>query len=325
MTGRSRFTSELDTAAIAVREAAHLCMDVLREMQLKPVRKRDSSPVTVADYGSQALICDTLSRLFPNDPVVAEESAEELFSNGHDSVMDGILTHVNAYRPHAGADDVARWIDVGSHGDPARRYWTVDPVDGTKGFLRGSQFAVALALVEDGAPVVGVLACPRLQIHDKCGILATAVRGQGTFIEPLFETGVPTALRVRGTDNPADSRYCESVEGSHSSHDDAARVATDLGITNPPIRMDSQAKYAVVCGGQADIYMRLPSGRRFVENVWDHAAGSLLVEEAGGRVSDCRGSVLDFGQGRRLTANRGVIATNGRLHDDVLHALSRLA
>jgi 3'(2'), 5'-bisphosphate nucleotidase len=232
---------------------------------------------------------------------------------------------VRAFQPAADPDDLARWIDLGSGGEVTARYWTVDPVDGTKGFLRGNQFAVALALVEDGSPVLACVACPRLELGGRCGILAWALRGDGAYVEPLFGGAAAARLRVRATTDASAARYCESVEHTHSSHVDAARLAEMLGIAAPPIRMDSQAKYAVVAHGDAEIYLRLPSGRRIVENVWDHAAGSLLVEEAGGRVTDINGAPLDFGLGRRLTGNRGVIATNGLLHDRVLDALGSSA
>jgi 3'(2'), 5'-bisphosphate nucleotidase len=320
-----RLKPELETATGAVRAAARLCLDVLREMELMPVRKRDSSPVTVADYGSQALICREIGRAFPGTTVVAEESSAELSGADRPGLSDSVLAHVRAFHPEAAPEDLARWIDLGSRGEVTSRYWTVDPVDGTKGFLRGNQFAVALALVEDGRPVLACVACPRLELGDWYGVLAWALRGEGAYVEPLFGGRAAARLRVRATADASAARYCESVEHTHSSHDDAARLAEALGISEPPIRMDSQAKYAVVAHGDAEIYLRLPSGRRFVENVWDHAAGSLLVEEAGGRVTDINGAPLDFGHGRRLTMNRGVIATNGLLHDQVLDALGSSA
>ncbi len=78
--------------------------------------------------------------------------------------------------------------------------------------------------------------------------------------------------------------------------------------------MDSQAKYAVVARGEADIYMRLPTRADYEEKIWDHAAGVLILLEAGGAVSDIDGVDLDFTRGRTLSANRGILATNGRLH-----------
>ena len=97
-----------------------------------------------------------------------------------------------------------------------------------------------------------------------------------------------------------------------------------MGITAPPLRMDSQAKYAVVARGEADIYLRLPTRADYREKIWDHAAGALIVTEAGGVVTDISGRPLEFHHGRELASNRGVIVTNGRLHARVIEALRSL-
>lgn len=130
-----------------------------------------------------------------------------------------------------------------------------------------------------------------------------------------------TILRVSECSGPKAARVCESVEAAHSSHDDAARVAEHLGIATDPVRLDSQAKYGIVAAGEAEIYLRLPTRADYREKIWDHAAGALLVAEAGGTVTDVAGKPLEFHHGRELSANRGVIATNGHLHEQVLAAL----
>ena len=74
-------------------------------------------------------------------------------------------------------------------------------------------------------------------------------------------------------------RFCESVEKTHSNHDTSALVAAELGITAPPLRIDSQCKYAVLARGDAEVYLRLPAKAKstYVEFIWDHAAGELLT------------------------------------------------
>ncbi|MEZ6046645.1 MAG: inositol monophosphatase family protein [Planctomycetaceae bacterium] len=111
---------------------------------------------------------------------------------------------------------------------------------------------------------------------------------------------------------------CESVESGHSAHGLSARVAEALGIQNEPVRLDSQAKYAVVARGEADIYLRLPTRPGYREKIWDHAGGVLLVEEAGGTVSDVTGAPLEFTHGHQLEQNLGVIVTNGKLQEAVV-------
>ena len=91
--------------------------------------------------------------------------------------------------------------------------------------------------------------------------------------------------------------FCESVEAAHAAHSVQAGIASRLGITAPSFRIDSQCKYAVVARGEASIYLRLPRDTSYREKVWDHAAGALVLEEAGGRVSDLDGRPLDFSRG----------------------------
>jgi 3'(2'), 5'-bisphosphate nucleotidase len=155
-----------------------------------------------------------------------------------------------------------------------------------------------------------------------------AVKGQGAFVlaEECSAVGQTAAARVSvsAENDPARARFCESVESGHSAQKEAAAVAAQLGITAAALRMDSQAKYAVVARGQAEIYLRIPTSSSYREKIWDHAAGALVVEEAGGVVSDIDGKPLEFNHGRELTANRGVIVTNGRLHEGVLDAVRSL-
>ena len=91
--------------------------------------------------------------------------------------------------------------------------------------------------------------------------------------------------------------------------------------------MDSQAKYGVVARGEAGLYLRVPSSSEphYREKIWDHAAGAIIAEEAGGRVTDIFGAPLDFSSGIRLERNSGVVVTNGRLHDIILQALRSAA
>jgi 3'(2'), 5'-bisphosphate nucleotidase len=128
---------------------------------------------------------------------------------------------------------------------------------------------------------------------------------------------------ARGDAGPA-LRFAESVESAHSDQAGHAVLARAIGISAPPLRMDSQAKYGALARGDAALYLRLPSpdAPGYREKIWDHAAGSLIVEEAGGRVTDAEGRPLDFAGGRAMTGNRGVVASNGELHERVLAALA---
>ena len=321
------FEAELQWAIDAVRRAARICRNVQRMITADVLKKKDRSPVTVADFASQAAICLHLLDNAPEDPIVAEEDSSALRRPENAPFLDRIgleLEHVGIQ--HAGHSDIFRWIDRGNATGAADRFWTLDPIDGTKGFLRGEQYAIALALIVEGDIQVSVLGCPNLPVTaDQTlprGLLLTAVRGQGATAGPLDGTAAASPISVSGTRDSTQSRFCESVESGHSSHDRSARVAQLLGITRPPARMDSQAKYAAVARGDADIYLRLPVRRGYVEKIWDHAGGALIVEEAGGMVTDIDGKPLEFHHGRELTANRGIVVTNGSLHQQVLEAVA---
>lgn len=115
--------------------------------------------------------------------------------------------------------------------------------------------------------------------------------------------------------------FCESVEAAHSSHGDQAAIAKKLGIANPSVRMDSQAKYGSIARGAGDLYLRLPVRADYEEKIWDHAAGDLIVREAGGEVTDSEGKRLDFSRGRTLSGNKGVVAAPRGVHGVVLDAV----
>ena len=88
--------------------------------------------------------------------------------------------------------------------------------------------------------------------------------------------------------------------------------------------MDSQTKYGIVSRGEASLYIRLPNPASpdYRECIWDHAAGLIVVEEAGGTVTDANGAPLNFLTGKRMLENLGIVATNGKLHQHVLKALA---
>lgn len=303
-----------------------LCRNIQAAIGSDVLEKKDHSPVTVADFGSQTLICRRLAEAFPDDPIMAEEDSAVLRDPAQASLLERVVTAVQHLVPGATAEAVCTWIDRGRLQAYQPRFWTLDPVDGTKGFLRGDQYAIALALIVEGQVQVAALACPNLPLlpgsKQPQGVIFTAVRGEGAWAWPLDEKSTPVRIQVSETSDPAQARFCESFESAHSAHDAAADVAQRLGITQPPQRLDSQAKYALVARGEADLYLRLPTRSDYVEKIWDHAAGVLIVTEAGGRVTDLCQRPLRFDLGPTLAANRGVVVSNGRLHAAVLEAIT---
>lgn len=321
--------SKVRFALAAVREAASLVQHVQQELVSAAISKDDKSPVTVADFAAQAIVSKRLLETFPEMGFVGEESSEVLCTPAGKETLEQITHFVRKVEPTATPEDVCAWIDRGA-GEPTDEFWTLDPVDGTKGFLRGDQYAVALAFLRDGKVRVGALGCPELGAGIKPqksgpGTVVVARRTSGCFASSLTEENTEWRnLSVSTESNIAAARMLRSVEKAHTDTGGIGELVTALGISADPVAMDSQAKYAVLAAGGGEINLRLlsPSRLDYREKIWDQAAGSICVEEAGGRVTDLDGKPLDFSQGRTLATNRGVLATNGILHESVLGGLA---
>lgn len=316
-------SNEAQFAVEAVREASLLARRIQREMVSGALTKDDRSPVTVADFAVQALIARRLAEQIPGSTLIGEESADALRIEEGIATLDQITDFVRAAIPDATPEEVCGLIDRGS-GEPPTDYWTLDPIDGTKGFLRREQYAVALAHVREGKIELGVLGCP--EITSGIGSVVIAVRGQGTWRTTLAGDVDWYRLHVSDRHDPTTARILRSVEKSHTNVDEIGQLAAKLGTTEAPLGMDSQAKYVVLAHGAGEVLLRLlsPSRPDYREKIWDQAAGSIVIEEAGGRITDLDGKPLDFSHGRTLAKNRGIVATNGHLHEAVLNALSAL-
>ncbi|KAJ4306027.1 3'(2'),5'-bisphosphate nucleotidase [Collariella sp. IMI 366227] len=235
------YARELEIALLAVQRASLLTKRVFLETSKGTVSKDDASPVTIGDFGAQALIISALRHNFPRDAIVAEEEAAQL--RGDAKLRE--------------------------------RIWEL---------------------------------------------------GQGAMSRPLGKGGLFEGVKIHMKEikDMANASFCESVEAGHSNQSEAAQIAKKLGITKPSVRMDSQAKYGSIARGAGDIYLRLPTSKTYQEKIWDHAGGDLIVREAGGQVTDTKGNRLDFGVGRTLATNSGVIAAPAAVHGQVLKAVQEV-
>ena len=307
----------LKTALESVRGAAGICTQVQAQLVSEDTLvKKDRSPVTVADFASQALICTALKENFPQMSIVGEEDAADL----QQAENSELLEKINGFLPDWSRETVLKGIDFGN-GEPSEEFWTLDPIDGTKGFLRGQQYAMALALIRNGKPVLGVLGCPNL---GEKGTLMYAIKGQGAFSADLYSDNFKQ-VRVASGGADAAVRFLESVESGHSDHGLQGVIKNAFRDRAQSVRYDSQVKYAVLSRGEADVYLRLPnpSSPDYREKIWDHAAGAIIVQEAGGTVTDISGKDLDFSAGKKLVNNRGVVVTNGPLHDKIIDLIKQ--
>lgn len=332
--------SQLDLALDAVHQAAAVCRHVqARLADYRAITKDDRSPVTVADFASQAIVAAILRESLGEVRLVAEESSAFLRDPAHSAHLAATRDALrdSAVWNDASERDLLDAIDLGSaepEYDSSRGFWTLDPIDGTKGFLRNEQYAVCLALIIKGEVRLGVLACPNLPPGEsgqtsrlaRQGSTYWAIQGAGAML--LYETDhaqveLDIAHPGLAPDQPA--RIAESVEASHTRQDMSAALvakAWPAGVAEP-IRIDSQCKYALVARADADVYLRLPAKPGYIEKIWDHAAGSLILTEAGCTVTDLRGNPLDFSRGRGLNANTGVLGAPPDLHAQIVRHTAR--
>jgi len=358
------FPPEMRAAVEAVQLASRLCMatqDILARDDR--AAKGDDSPVTVADFAAQALVSLWLERYHPEIQLVAEETADALRAPEGASLSRRVTRLVNETLRLAISDGfiddahvvarsvsfpltesfVADAIDRGA-GSPKREgaFWILDPIDGTKGFIAGRQYAVALGLMVNGSVVGGVLGCPNMPTDvipedathippERPGTVFAAYEGCGCVAfpsdarAPLAEgsAAVIKCLADAGA-TPGTSRYMESWGDSIVANGGKTKaLAAELGIVRTAVRVDSMAKYGALSRGDADLYLRFPP-KSYREKVWDHAAGVAIVQAAGGVITDGEGHALDFTKGRFLEQRGGIIASaNPSLHAAVLNALAK--
>lgn len=323
--------------------------------EITTVEKADLSPVTVADYAVQALILHLLHDRYLLDGFIAEEDSKALLDD--ESLLQQVLSATGLPCKEDmlhGLDlgkSYAKWSGGESSSNPRPpRVWSLDPIDGTKGFLRGrrdgGQYAVALALIEDGVPVIGLLGCPNLptRINDENypwsedetednnsssrGCVFVASRGGGCYQLSLESQPVEASnFKLTATPNDGstrkvnEGRFCIGVEKFSDALGQTAGMANVLHGSETALdekgeiirarRIDSQAKHGVIARGGAEWYVRLPKPG-YVEWIWDHAAGNVVIEEAGGKMTDTEGQPLDFSLGPKLAPTvRGILMSNG--------------
>lgn len=365
-----KYARELEVAVRVVHVACALCGRVQERLLAKDiVSKDDDSPVTVADLSVQAITSWLLSKTFgvQNVSIVAEEDVETFAKDDSAGLLEAVVNTVNESLAFAsvyglqipeatlGTSEVLEAIGrCNSTGGLSGRHWVLDPVDGTLGFVRGDQYAVALALIEDGKVVLGVLGCPsypvktewlnyHYQYHQTTtqlspttpdawgkGCVLYAKRGSGeAWLQSLIPENTTLEwpncarlIRVSSVNDPALATLCEPVERANSNHSFTAGLAHSVGLRKQPLRVHSMVKYAAIARGDAEIFMKFAKSG-YKEKIWDHAAGVVIVEEAGGVVTDAGGRPLDFSKGTYLEGlDRGIIACSGvTLHEKLIDAV----
>ena len=216
-------------------------------------------------------------------------------------------------RPGQSAAEIDDAIDQGTGDGRTPDHWVIDPIDGTRGYLRGQQYCVCLALVRDGRPILGLAGCPRL---GRSGWLMGAVRGKGTWRWDLGRLGAAPDSPQASPPGRATLIACESSDASARARARLRRIGELLGSPLSARPMESQCKFVLVAAGEADLAMRLAVRERSANHdmVWDYAGAVVFAEEAGATMTDCDGGPLVFGRGREIDGNRGILCAAPWLH-----------
>lgn len=351
------YQGELAVATSAIRLAATLSQHMIHNKKKGVIHKDDLTPVTIADFAIQALLCATVKANFPHDRVVGEENASQLRADllllEHVyELLQWVVGHGDGPQAEAARaafpkncrvptsrEHMCDLIDECGTSSPAAegRTWIFDPIDGTKTYIRGEQYAINVALLVDGQQAMGAVGCPNMSMKpavpfldchvDGAGTIAFAIKGHGAFVQGIDGLSAPVKLPSLSPDlTLRDVRFvtCTTVDSALAGVNEA--VARDIN----PAGMDAYPacnllpwvlRWVSLARGLCNTATWVYKSRDRVGKVWDHAGAMLLFEETGGRITDVLGRPVDLVTGRKMTRNFGFVAAPVHLHGEVLEAL----
>ncbi|MFX1588898.1 MAG: inositol monophosphatase family protein [Promethearchaeota archaeon] len=295
---------ELNLAVELVKTATDIT-EWFRVRGFKSFQKEDESPVTLADYASQLFIVKKLKEKFPNDQIIAEES----YNSHIDINVQKIIKRCFRSLELDIIEDIERILNY--RGPYSPRQWTIDPIDGTKGFQKNLCYAVGIGFMINSELITAAIGVPNY--NERGRALFIAEKNQGARVSYGEEDFIP--IRVTNNKNIKKARMC------HSLHYDEPWVLefAHLAEVNKFIQKDSMAKFCMVADGTADLYIKpMDKNRSFS---WDFLPGTLIVKEAGGIVSDIKGNNLKFNNEKCIISAPGLVASNGILHEEILKYL----
>ncbi|KAK4119147.1 carbohydrate phosphatase [Parathielavia appendiculata] len=346
--------------------------------------KTDTSPVTVADLAAQALLIAAIHSAFPCDTILGEEDAADLRADadlaeqvwelvsttrlddaeseallGRPGSLDEMLEVIDlggGNHNHSITKDARNGSTNGSSSATARgggkRFWCLDPIDGTSAYMKGGQYAISVALLQDGKELLGVLGCPNWRFEEGMGtavgerwtvqenvldvggmgLMLAAVRGQGATVRPMGRGALSEGRRVdRGKGKPVELREVHLVDSQRSPAtltEKVEELAKIAGATYPAVTnlYSSHMRYAAMAlGGREFAQLRWPKPGKGPWSIWDHAGSQLIYTESGaGKVTDLAGNPIDFSTGNKLSRSWGVITADESVHAEILSLVNQM-
>ncbi|MBD3197051.1 MAG: hypothetical protein GF317_18500 [Candidatus Lokiarchaeota archaeon] len=295
------------THLLKVIKTASKITEWLRANNIIQYEKVDRSPVTLADYASQYYIINKLKELFPSDKIIAEESKSSQLISDDITLLNQCFSSLDLPQPK----DFKNLLNY--RGMESNRIWTIDPIDGTKGFIENSWYAIGIGLLIENQVKFSLISIPNYNGEMK---IYKAINGNGAEVSSNFIDFNP--INVSKINNLNQSKVCHSL---HHDNDTTKkfRELAHIKINKP---MESMAKFCEVASGNFDLYIR--HIKNYKPKIWDYCPGDLLVREAGGKVTDLNGDPLIYKDGRLDLPTPGLIASNGLLHERSLDTINSI-
>ncbi|MFX1554859.1 MAG: 3'(2'),5'-bisphosphate nucleotidase CysQ [Promethearchaeota archaeon] len=298
--------NEESELAISLVKKAHKIPEWFKEKGFKSFEKRDQSPVTLADLATQIYIVDNLRAKFPEDHILAEEEGSLIDINSEKLIyecFDDLKIKVGEIKE-----------TINYRGRFSKREWTVDPIDGTQGYVEGLSYAVGIGLMVESDPKISAISVPNYN-EEGLGVFS-AVKNIGVYAS--YGGKEFKEIKVSNQDSLKDAVLCHSL---HYDKPWVLEFAKKVGI-NKLIRIDSMLKFCKIADGSADLYIK-PIDRKHSFS-WDFLPGYLIVTEAGGKVTDSSNRPIWFKSDTLMWSEPAVIASNGVIHDKVIDHLKKL-
>lgn len=297
----TNFKKELNLAVDLVDKARKIT-EWFRKKGFTSYSKADQSPVTLADFASQIYIISQIKQHFPNDEIIAEEENIELLETKAENLIRKCLTDLKLEKL------VNLKENLKFRGKSSKRQWTIDPIDGTIGYQKGLTYAIGVGFMLNSIPKVCAIAVPNY-IKRSLAIFR-AEEGQGAQIS--YNNKKFSSIYVNQNQDLPNIRLCHSL---HYDQPWVLNFAKKIGIKYF-IQIDSMVKFCMIADGTADLYIKpLDLDHSFT---WDFMPGDLIVREAGGAVTDLKGTRLKFKKEKCIWSAPGIVASNGIFHKKIL-------
>jgi len=291
------YDKELSLAVDLVKQAS-IITEWFRSKNFLSFIKKDDSPVTLADFASQIFIISEIKKYFPEDQIIAEEESSVFIDSDAENIIKRCYNSLNI-------------TFLNYRGSSSKRQWTVDPIDGTKGFQKGLAYAIGMGFMIQAEPTICAIGVPN---YKKTSLtIFSAEKNHGTNVSHGDQNF--TKISVSNKKEIKKFRICHSL---HYNQPWVLNFARSLGITNF-IPLDSMAKLCMVADGSSEIYIKPMNMQRSF--TWDFLPGELLVKEAGGMITDIRGNQIQYVNDKCKITAPGLIASNGIRHEELLNAL----